>query len=316
MTQISFSLDKASEALDQFLNDGDREHNGRRMSRNVLDAKGKKCLAVILDPAEHRELVDAYHAFNNSQEPEEDPDLPPGYRPYVHSPQAAVDRLLPHEPLHKPLAHAMFRKPYEDLDDTQQTQVMYVGIACLLRTTLDTDSQGAVPILAWSHAEDDPQPRQFWQLAYKTDVDGLFLRAEANGFFGEAWAIVTGSGWKLFAGWFAREDAALAVAAIGRVLPYVDWMSVTGDDLTDRSKKALGQVIRRYHYFGVREERPEPEPLTEDTAADDQTPAPSEPCPAGLLPTGDGPVDRCVNEGPHKVHATASGQVIPDPDAK
>jgi hypothetical protein len=266
VTQISFPLDQANEALDQFLNDGDREHNGRRMTRNVLDAKGNDCLAVILDPAEHRELLDAWHAFNDSQEPNEDSDLPPGYRPYVHSPEATENRLLPHEPLHAPLAHAMFRKPFEELEQREQDRVMFVAIECLLRTTFDPDTQGAVPILMFGHSADDPEPRTFWQLAYKTDVDGLFLRATANGFFGAEWAIVTGSGWRLANGWWSRDDAARAAAAIGRVLPYIDWMSATSDAFTGKSKQALKAVVRRYHFAGVREDAPEPEPLTADAS--------------------------------------------------
>jgi hypothetical protein len=31
-------------------------------------------------------------------------------------------------------------------------------------------------------------------------------------------------------------------------------------------------------------------------------------CPAGLLPMGDGPVERCVATGPHTVHVTATGE--------
>lgn len=261
MTQISFPLDEANEALDQFLNDGERERNGRRMSRSVLDAKGDQCLAVILDPAEHRELLDAWHAFQDSQEPNEDPDLPSGYRPYVHSPTATTDRLLPHEPLHKPLAHAMFRKPFDELDNTEQNNVIGIAIACLLRTTFDADTQGAVPILMLSHNPDDPQPRHFWQLGYVTDVPGLYLRATGNGFFGEEWAIVTGSGFRLFSGWWSRDDAARAAAAIGRVLPYIDWMTADANHFTEKSRKALGQVVRRYHVTGIREEHPEPEPV-------------------------------------------------------
>lgn len=271
MTQISFPLGKASEALEQFLNDGARERNGRRMTRNVLDEKGEETLAVILDPAEHQELLDAEAAWDKSQEPVDAADLPPGYRPYIHSPNAAVERLLPHEPLHAPLAHGMFGKPYDDLTEREQFKVMGVAIACLLRTTFDPDSQGAVPILMWGHSNDDPQPRQFWQLAYKTDVDGLFLRAEANGFFGEEWAIVTGSGWKLAAGWHTRDAAAHATAAIGRVLPYIDWMAAGGDALTTKSKTALAAVLRRHHPFGIKDDVPEPEPLTADEPAD--TPA-------------------------------------------
>jgi hypothetical protein len=262
MAQISFTLDQANDAVDQFLNDGARERNGQRMARNVYDADGKECLAVILDPASHRELLDAWHAFNDSQQPNDDADLPAGYRPYLHSPNATADRLLPHAPLHTPLAHALHGKPFDELEQHDQDRIIGVAIACLLRTTLDADTQGAVPILMFSHDGDDPEPRQHWQLAYKTDVDGLFLRATANGFFGEEWGIVTGSGWRLVSGWWSREDAARAAAAVARVLPYIDWMSAGPDDFTDKSKKALAATIRRFHFLGVREDQPEPEPVT------------------------------------------------------
>jgi len=264
VTQIRFPLDQAHEALTQFLNDSDREHDGHRMSRNIYDADGKKCLAVILDPARHRELLDAARSWDDSQEPiDDDTDLPPAYRPYLHSPNATTDRLLPTEPLHSPLAHGMYGKPYNDLTQNEQDRVTGVAIACLLRTTLDADTQGAVPVLAWSRSSDDPQPRQFWQLAYKTHVDGLFLRAGAN-FFGEEWAIVTGSGWRLASGWWSREDADRAATAIARVLPFIDWMSATTDSFTTRSKKALAATLRRYHFLGVQEDQPEPEPLAEE----------------------------------------------------
>lgn len=264
MTQISFPLEQAGEALEQFLNDGDREHDGTRIARNVLDAKGKATIAVILDPADYNRLREDSYAWQESQEPKDAADLPPGYRPYIHSPNATTDRLLPTEPLHAPLAHAMFRKPYDDLEQPEKDRVTGVAIACLLRTTLDADTQGAVPILMFGHSQDDPQPRQFWQLAYKTDVDGLFLRAEANGFFGEEWGIVTGAGWRLRTGWLSQDDAARTAAAISRVLPYIDWMSADADALTERSRLALRDVIRRHHPFGINDKIPEPEPLTAD----------------------------------------------------
>lgn len=262
MTQISFPLSQANEALDQFLNDGDREYNGRRMARNVLDGENNECLAVILDPAEHRELLDDHRAFQTSQQPKEDADLPAGYRPYLHSPNATENRLLPTEPLRLPLAHAIYGKAHEELTQAEKDHVTGIAIHILLRVTLDEDTQGAVPILMLSHAKDDPQPRQFWQLAYKTDTGGLFLRADENGFLGEEWQIVTGSGLRLASGWFSREDAGRAAAAMGRVLPYIDWMSVTADDFTVDSRKALAATVRRYHFTGIREDQPEPEPLT------------------------------------------------------
>ena len=126
MTQISFPLNKADEALDQFLNGGDRERNGRRVTRIVLDGDDQDCLAVILDPAEHQELVEAHAAFQRSQEPQDTADLPPGFRPYIHSPNATENRLLPTEPLRMPLAHAMYAKPHEELTQAEH---------CLLYTS-------------------------------------------------------------------------------------------------------------------------------------------------------------------------------------
>lgn len=267
MPQISFPLDKAHQALDEFLNGKDAvDSHGNRYSRSVYDAKDNR-LAVILSDKEYRDLLQGYQAWQDSQEPKDSPDLPPGYRPYVHSPEARVDRLIPHEPLHAPLAHAMYSKKFEELEQREQDRVIGVAIACLLRTTFDPDTQGAVPILMFSHDGDDPEPRHYWQLAYKTDVDGLFLRASANGFFGEEWAIVTGSGWRLASGWWSRDDAATAAAAIARVLPYIDWMAADASNFTEKSKEALKATVRRYHFAGLRENQPEPEPLTAETAA-------------------------------------------------
>jgi len=267
MPQISFPLDQAHQALDEFLTGTDAvDHQGNRYSRSIYDAKDSR-IAVILSDKEYRDLLQGYHAWEDSQEPVDSPDLPPGYRPYVHSPEATVNRLLPHEPLHAPLAHAMYGKPFDELEQREQDRIIGVAIACLLRTTFDPDTQGAVPILMFSHSGDDPEPRTFWQLAYKTDVDGLFLRASGNGFFGEEWAIVTGSGWRLAAGWFSRDEAARAAAAIARVLPYIDWMSADAEQFTEKSKAALRATVRRYHFTGLREDQPEPEPLTAEADA-------------------------------------------------
>ena len=80
-------------------------------------------------------------------------------------------------------------------------------------------------------------------------------------------SIVTGSGWRLAAGWWSKDDAARAAAAIARVLPYIDWMSADASNFTEKSKAALKATVRRYHFAGLREDQPEPEPLTADTAA-------------------------------------------------
>jgi hypothetical protein len=266
MPQISFPLDQAHQALDEFLNGMDAvDSHGNRYSRNIYDGKDNR-LAVILSDKEYRDLLNGYHAWQDSQEPVDSPDLPPGYRPYIHSPNGTENRLLPHEPLHAPLAHAIYAKEFDELEQREQDRVIGVAIACLLRTTLDPDTQGAVPILMFSHDVDDPENRQYWQLAYKTDVNGLFLRGTGNGFFGEEWAIVTGSGWRLASGWLVKDDAARAAAAVARVLPYIDWMSADASNFTEKSKAALKATIRRYHFAGLREDKPEPEPLTAETA--------------------------------------------------
>lgn len=266
MPQISFPLDKAHQALDEFLTGKDAvDSHGNRYSRHIYDEQ-QNSVAVILSDKEYRTLLRGYQAWEDSQEPVDSPDLPPGYRPYIHSPEATENRLLPHEPLHTPIAHAMYGKAFDELEQREQDRVIGVAIACLLRTTFDADTQGAVPVMMLSHSGDDPEPRTFWQLAYKTDVDGLFLRASGNGFFGEEWAIVTGSGWRLASGWFTRDDAARAAAAIARVLPYIDWMSAHADQFTEKSKTALRETVRRYHFTGVREDQPEPEPLAAETA--------------------------------------------------
>lgn len=266
MPRISFPLDQAHQALDEFLNHEDAvDSHGNRYSRSIHDGDDNR-VVVILSDREYRDLLHGHDAWQESQEPADSPDLPPGYRPYVHSPEATTDRLLPHQPLHAPLAHAVYGKGFDELEQSEQNRVISVAIACLLRTTLDPDTQGAVPILMLSHNADDPQPRTFWQLAYKTDVDGLFLRASGNGFFGEEWAIVTGSGWRLAAGWWSKDDAARAAAAIARVLPYIDWMSANAEHFTEKSKAALKATVRRYHFSGLREDRPEPQPLTAETA--------------------------------------------------
>ncbi|WP_167756104.1 hypothetical protein [Streptomyces sp. 4R-3d] len=177
------------------------------------------------------------------------------------APGLVVFRLAPDHQPHNPQRWRIGHKPSGlAIADSMQRENAIKG-AELLATITDW-TQGAVPILMMSHAKDDPQPRQYWQLAYKTDTDGLFLRADDNGFFGDEWQIVTGSGLKLLSGWFTREDAGRAAAAIGRVLPYIDWMSATSDDFTDASKKALTATVRRYHFTGIREDQPEPAPVT------------------------------------------------------
>ena len=264
MTQIGFDLKDAHEALDQFL-------NGERMERWIGDEKGHP-VAYIVAAEAMDEMRNGYSEWLDSQEVHEElAGQPAGYKPWIHSPLATTDRLLPHEPLDEVLAHAMFQKPLGELDERERDRVMYMSIACLLRVTLDPDGQGAVPILMRGHDEDEPGRSLRWQIAYATGVPGLFVRVTANSFLGEEFGILTGSGYRLASGWYSREDASAAVDALGRVLPNADWMRMGPGGFTPKASAALKAVIQRYHQFGLQDDKPEPEPVTDAMPAEGET---------------------------------------------
>jgi hypothetical protein len=268
MTWITFAHDDAHEALKQFLSGDEegRDRDGRRIARNIAKADDSGLAAVIIDPREYEELQLAKSALDNWLKPREDDD-PDGYQPFRHSPKAAHDRLLPIEPLEDPLARGLLGKPYKELDQRDQDRVRAAAIVCLLELRLDPDDSGAVPILMHAHnaePRDAAQPQMLWRLAYKSDVHGLYLRVTANGFFGEEWGIVTGSGFRVASGYLDRDAATAALSAMGRVLPQVNWMTVKDASVfTPAALAALKQVFARYREFGVNEDQPEPEPLVE-----------------------------------------------------
>lgn len=271
MTWITFAHDKAHEALDQFLSgdeDG-QDRDGRRIARNIAKADDSGIAAVIVDPAEYEDLRVAQSAVADWLKPRADDD-PDGYRPFRHSPKAAMDRLLPVAPLKDPLARLLLGKPYDELGQDEQDRVRAAAIVCLLGLRLDPDDSGAVPIMMHAHNADQrstARPRMLWQLAEKTNVHGLYLRVTANGFFGEEWGIVTGSGFKVASGYLDRDAAAAAVSAMGRVLPQVNWMTIRDASVfTPAAVVALKQVFARYREFGVNEDQPEPEPVDEVAA--------------------------------------------------
>lgn len=271
MPHITFDHNQAHEALDQFLSGDDegQSSDGRRIGRSIRTADGNDIAAEIVDPVYLSDLRDAADAWRDHMEPKGDTDLPAGYRPYQHAPTAREDRMLPTEPLQDPLARIFLGKPYTELDSDEQTKTLLAAISCLLRTTLDPDDTGAVPILMRAHDlenRDAPQSRMLWQLAYKTTVPGLFIRATANGFFGEEFGIVTGSGFQLASGWWDRDVAEKAVAAIGQALPQIDWMEVKNASVfTPDALAALKNVFARYRFTGEVEEQPAAEPVPADS---------------------------------------------------
>jgi hypothetical protein len=256
MTQIMFPLDKAHEALDEFL--------GEPVERWIAGEDGEP-VAWITPAGLHDKTVNGYRQWLESQEVRGEEDgLEPGYRPFLHSPMAmGGERLLPIEPFEEPLARCAFGKPYADLDETQKIRVDGAAIMCVLRTTLDPDGQGAVPILMIGHEPDEPGPALRWQIAYATPVHGLYLRT-TPAMFGDEWAIVTGSGYRLASGWLSRDDATATAEALGRTLPGLDWMRITPKGFTPKAQKAIRAVLKRYGYFGLNKDEPEPEVMADE----------------------------------------------------
>jgi hypothetical protein len=270
MTQIMFPLDKAHEALDDFL-DGDRDHRGERMERWLAGEDGEP-VAYLVPARDHAAMSEGYQHWLEAQEvaDERPEDIAGehGYKPWRHSPLASTDRLLPTEPLHDPLARMFFEKPYDELDEDGRRRVRVAAICALLRVTLDPDGQGAVPVLVAGHEGDEPGNGLRWQLAFVTKVPGLYVRVTANGFFGEEWGVVTGSGYRVHSGWYSRDDAAACCEALGRALPNTDWMRLTPSAFTPRALAAIKAAIRRYHPFGINEKEPEPEVMADPVPAE------------------------------------------------
>lgn len=261
MTQIRFDLKDAHEALDDFLG-GDRDHDGERMERWLAGEDGEPA-AYLVSAAHMHRIREGYRAWAEVQDVREQAaEEPPGYKPYRHSPLSKGDRLLPTEPLHDPLARIIYGKDFAGCDDREQIKVTGTAIMAILRTTFDPDALGIVPVMSVGHEGDDPGTGPRWQLVFVTGVPGLFTRVSGNNFIGDEWAIVTGSGYRLAQGWLSQEMANRAADALGRVLPDTDWMRLTPDSFTAEAKRAVGAVVKRYHYLGLREDSPEPEVVT------------------------------------------------------
>lgn len=275
MPQITFPHGEAHRAVDEFLsNDAEQVmSDGRRYTRNIETPDGRDIAAVIISYGEYTQLCSDSHAWHEHLQPR-DGGLPSGYTPYVHAPKADDDRLLPTEPLHDPLAHSIYRKPYAELTAKEQDVVTSTAIHVLLSVRLDADDTGAVPILMLTRAaetRDEPEQRMLWTIAYQTDVHGLYLRARDHALLGRSWSIVTGGGYSIASNLDSREAAALCCATLARVFPQVNWMTDEPTRLTRAAKEAAAKVIKRYLAFYFPDADPtEPEPILNAT-----TPAPT-----------------------------------------
>ena len=263
MTQIGFPRSEAHEALDQFLADPDGM--GRWIGEHDDTAKGGnpdygETVAHIVGGKSYEKTLNGYHQWLESQEVREElADEPVGYKPWHHSPLASTDRLLPREPLEDPLARAITGKPFSELPEDEQWHIRAHAINLLLRVQLDPDGQGAVPVMMAGHDQDEPGEVLRWQIAFTTPVPGLYVRCTANGFFGEEWGILTGSGYRIAQGWYSRDEVTRCAEALGRVLPNCDWMRLTPSGFTPRAMAAISAVIKRYRQYGLNEKEPEPE---------------------------------------------------------
>lgn len=268
MTQIAFRIEDAHAALDDFLAGPDSASTERWIG-DGRDGQFGEPIAYIVPAERMHEMRRADAAWQDWQEITEGTEEDPGqYKPWRHGPRAGTDRLLPIEPIEDAMARAMFGRNHAELDEDERNKVMAHAINILLRVQLDQDGQGAVPVLALGHDYADPGHGLRWQLAFVTAVPGLYVRVSGNGFFGEEWAILTGSGYVLRSGWYSREDACRCCEALARVLPNTDWMRLTPDAFTDRAKEAVAATIKRYGPWADRDSaEPDPEPVTDAVPA-------------------------------------------------
>jgi hypothetical protein len=259
-----FTKDQSRQAVDELL--ADPTATTDEYDRWIAADDGETPVAYIVSPERLERLENGHRAWLGSQEVQDSPDLPPGFRPWIHSPLATTERLLPTEPMQEPLAHFMFGKKHAELDEKQQDRVLAAAISLLLRVTLDADGHGAVPILVMGTEPDAPGPGLRWQLAFVTSVPGLYLRMNGNWLAGE-WGIVTGSGYRLPYQWSDRDDANAAAEALGRVLPGCDWMRLDPESLTPKAIQAVTATLKRYAAWGLNDKAPEPEVMSDPVPA-------------------------------------------------
>lgn len=208
--------------------------------------------AVLLHP-EHLERLQAaadelHHLKATGR------DRSKAWEPFVVGPFAEPDgnRLIPHEPLHDPIAR-MFAKQLglegpDSLDADQRTAVELAAIMATLHVRLDADADGVVPVLMWSDWDETPGHGPLgrvarWQLAWTTPAPGLFVRSRGAWILAD-YSIVTGSGIALRTGYSSRETATAAAVRVHEAAPGIDWFVTTtraawDDDTVAAVKAAL-----------------------------------------------------------------------------
>jgi len=251
MTQCSFGRDQAHDALNQFL-------AGDTMVRSIHERTSSEgygegpVLAEIISAEYYERLRDKAAAFDDQTE-----KAPRGggqrtaYEPYVLAPGATVERMLPTDYLHDPLARTMYGKKYADLAEAERRKVDGIAIVAVIHVQLDADSHGVVPVLRW---EANGELQQLtWQFARKTNTPGLYIR-EAFGLLDEC-QIVTGSGWLIPLPFYNVETAEEFAKRLADELPGIDWFTVDKPHIT---ADVMARVLALYKEHGRFGSQPEP----------------------------------------------------------
>lgn len=145
----------------------------------------------------------------------------------------------------------------DHIEETHSAGLIGSAVSIGYMIELFPDSQGAVPVRAWSAPDTSPEREHRWCLAYRTLTRGLYVRAGGVNLFGdEDWTVVAGSGWGLRGGFLTREIATGYAEAIGEAAPGIDWR-VWDAPLRDMPAALLGpllEVNKRWTSFGPHDE--------------------------------------------------------------
>lgn len=246
MPQIGFDHHEAHRAIDEFLADG----MDRWIAAAETPIEGRPQFALhttaahIVSEETLRGLQERAYAYDDLIKKKDDAHLPAGYRPFLHSPNASTDRLIPWEPYTDAIAHVFYDKDYAELDkdSAEHHRVRAAAITCTFAATLDPDTDGAVPILSWATSAGQPESRKLWQMAYTTPVAGLYVRASGNNPFFDEFAVVVACGYRMVGGFFSREAATEFAVEVAKAVPAVDWLTLGPDGFTKEVAAKVREV--------------------------------------------------------------------------
>lgn len=253
LIRTEYSPEQWAEAITDFatppaLPTGHPALDAAKRSRTILDASGAP-VGHLVSHEEYKEMRDAEHALADLAERARGDGQPyTRYQPFVHAPDNTPDRLLPTDHLESLFAAAIALSPVDDEARAQALATMYAIDACL-RTALDADDRGIVPIRVANGPMDAEITEYFWAFAFVTPVAGLYVRA-SEAIFGPQYSVVCAAGYFLRNGFATRELADAFAVDIATSLPGVDWFLARPDQFTAESKSIVRDVIQRHPLWG------------------------------------------------------------------